>query len=67
MLSRELDFLGRTYNPRIIIYNSDGGGRDTYIQTNNGGFYHGGIKQQYNPESFELSKTNTFQTYRYIL
>ena len=64
MLSRELDFLGRTYNPRVIIYNSDGGGRDTYIQTNNGGFYHGGIKQQPNNEQFELAKNSTFNQYK---
>ena len=58
-LSKELDYLGRTFMPKVIIYNSDGGGRDTYIQTNNGGFFHGGVKSVIKGDQFDFySKYN---------
>ncbi len=43
-MSKELDYMGRTFAPKVMIYNSNGGGRDGYIQTNNGGFYKNGFK-----------------------
>ena len=63
-LSKELDYLGRTFGPKVIIYNSDGCGRDQYIQTNNGGFYHGGVKPLGVLESFEIKKFSHFYNIR---
>jgi len=55
-LSKDLEHFDRGIGPKVIIYNSDGSGRDQYIQTNNGGFYHGGVKPLGILESFEIKK-----------
>ncbi len=64
IVSKDLDYLGRTFAPKVIIYNSDGGGRDQYIQTNNGGFYHG-VKPMGVLENFEIKRYSHMYNIRY--
>lgn len=66
LMSKELDNLGRTYNPKVIIYNSDGGGRDQYINTNNGGFYHCANHIR-SSENFETPKYVHYYNLKYYL
>ena len=44
MKNNELNSLNRTYAPSLVNYFSDGRGRDTYINYNNGGFLNKGAR-----------------------
>jgi len=63
-LSKELEYFKRTYGPKVVIYKADGTGRDDYIQTNNGGFYQGGVKPLGILDSFEIKKFSHFYDIR---
>jgi len=44
MKKNEISSLYRSFSPRMVQYESDGKGRDTYINYNNGGFWGLGAK-----------------------
>jgi hypothetical protein len=44
MKGREISSLYRSHSPKMIHYNTDGNGRDQYINYNNGGFWARGVK-----------------------
>jgi hypothetical protein len=45
MKTKEISSLYRSFSPRMTLYNTDGNGRDTYINYNNGGFWVQGVKR----------------------
>src|SRR5690349_21670965 len=44
MKGKEISSLYRSYSPKMSQYFTDGQGRDTYINYNNGGFWSRGVK-----------------------
>ncbi len=58
--------LHRNFSPRMILYGTDGLGRDTYINYNNGGFWKDNIKNVSGTEKFDISKHNKIISLRYI-
>jgi hypothetical protein len=44
MKGHEISSLYRTFSPKFMHYDSDGHGRDMYINFNNGGFLTNGVK-----------------------
>jgi len=71
MLKKDLVFMNRCYNPKVIIYNSIGDGRDGYITSNNGGFYKSGFRNLktvgYNIEVNNRYKFNNIHKYSKML
>lgn len=43
-------------NPRIVHYPPDGGGRDTYVKFDNGGFYASSGKKNIHSDQYDMIK-----------
>ena len=61
---------GRTFNPRVSHYRPNGGGRDTYIHANCGGFkpVNGAINslnRKPRPDDYHMMPTRNWPTHKY--
>jgi len=58
-MNKEINYLYRSFNPRIASYESDGKGRDSYISCDNGGMKKVPAKQKIeNSTQYSLNKHN---------
>lgn len=58
---RDLNYLYRSFNPKMVTYETDGCGRDLYISSNNGGMikvYQKEIRPMTN--SYVLNRSQRF-------